>query len=173
MVSAAASGASPKPFSRSADTGSSVACTMARAWASASSRVTLPSRRPRVPAQAPLEVASAWKPSPARMRAEPASQGFGITNAPGPWCRARKRATLSFSLMVCLSGSLDDIDDELAGGVAPEHAGRFGDGDALGVVAAQAVDDAPGKGAHFARRVVGHNHLLGAGIDSSANASAS
>src|SRR5207244_4492289 len=86
MVSAAASGASPKPFSRSAETGSSVAATMARACASASSRVTLPSRRPRTPAEAPLDVASAWKPSAARMRTDPASQGFGITNAPGAWC---------------------------------------------------------------------------------------
>ena len=51
---------------------------------SASSRVTLPSRRPRMPAEAPLDVASAWKPSPARMRAEPASHGLGITKAPVP-----------------------------------------------------------------------------------------
>src|SRR5438093_685872 len=92
---AAAAGESPKPFSRSAETGRSVASTMARAWASASSRVTLPSRRPSVPAQAPLEVASAWKPRPARMRAEPGSQGLGITNAPGPWCSCRNRRVLS------------------------------------------------------------------------------
>src|SRR5262249_13816614 len=78
-VSAATLGSSPKPFSRSAETGRSVASTMARAWARASSRCTLPSRRPRMPAEAPLEVASAGKPRPARMRAEPASQGVGIT----------------------------------------------------------------------------------------------
>src|SRR5574341_508792 len=39
------------------------------------------SLRPRAEAEAALEVANAWKPSPARMRAEPASHGFGITNA--------------------------------------------------------------------------------------------
>ncbi len=34
------------------------------------------------------------------MRADPASQGFGITNAPGAWCNARKRMALSFWLTV-------------------------------------------------------------------------
>ncbi len=100
MVSAAASGASPKPFSRSAETGSSVAATIARACASASSRVTLPSRRPSVPAQAPLDVARAAKPSPARTRAEPASQGLGITKALDRSCSARKRTALSCWLIV-------------------------------------------------------------------------
>jgi hypothetical protein len=33
-----------------------------------------------VPACAPLEVASAGKPSPARILAEPASQAFAMTN---------------------------------------------------------------------------------------------
>ena len=98
MVSAAALGASPKPFSRSAETGRAVAATMARACASASSRVTFPSRRPSVPAQAPLDVASAAKPSPARTRAEPASHGLGITKAPGRSWRARNRAALSLWL---------------------------------------------------------------------------
>ena len=51
---------------------------------------------------APLEVASAWKPSAARMRAEPASQGFGITNAPGASWRARKRAAFSLWLTVMM-----------------------------------------------------------------------
>src|SRR5438445_424376 len=59
IVSAAAAGASPKPFSRSAETGRSVAAAIARQWASASSRVTAPSRLPSTPACAPLEVASA------------------------------------------------------------------------------------------------------------------
>src|SRR6266446_1792691 len=103
MVSAATAGASPKPFSRSAETGRSVASTMARPCASASSRVTLPSRRPRTPAAAPLEVASAWKPSPARMRADPASQGLGITKTPGASWSARNRAALSLWLAVMRS----------------------------------------------------------------------
>src|SRR5712664_1330313 len=107
MVSAAACGASPKPFSRSAETGRSVAMTMARACASASSRVTLPSRRPKVPAEAPLEVARAWKPSPARMRAEPASHGFAMTNAPGCSCSARNRFALSLWLVVIESPDMD------------------------------------------------------------------
>ena len=102
MVSAASAGASAKHFSRSALTGRSVASAMARQCASASSRVTLPSRRPSVPASAPLEVASAWKPSAARMRAEPASHGFGITNAPGASWRARKRAAFSLWLTVMM-----------------------------------------------------------------------
>ena len=95
MVSAAASGASPKPFSRSAETGRSVAAAMAPQCASASSRVTAPSRRPSTPACAPLEVASAGNPSAARARAEPASHAFAITNARGPRCRARRVAALS------------------------------------------------------------------------------
>src|SRR5271169_6474651 len=46
IVSATISGASPKPFSRSAETGRSVASQITRDWANASSRVTRPSRRP-------------------------------------------------------------------------------------------------------------------------------
>src|SRR5688572_878400 len=78
-VSAASRGSSAKQRSRSAETGSSVASTIARACSSASSRVTMPSRLPSVPACAPLDVASAWKPRPARTRAEPASQAFAMT----------------------------------------------------------------------------------------------
>ena len=84
IVSATTSGASPNPFSRSAETGKSVASTIMRACASASSRVSPPSLRPRAEAEAALDVANAWKPRPARMRAEPTSHGFGITKAPGP-----------------------------------------------------------------------------------------
>jgi large subunit ribosomal protein L13 len=51
---------------------------MARALAIASLRVSIPSRRPNVAAEAPLEVANASKPSPASILAEPASHGFGI-----------------------------------------------------------------------------------------------
>src|SRR3989442_9287944 len=103
IVSATTFGASPKHFSRSADTGRSTASTIMRAFASDSSRVTLPSRLPSTPALAPLEVASAGKPSAASTRAEPASHGLAITNARGPWCSARKRAALSLWLVVMRS----------------------------------------------------------------------
>src|SRR5512146_323548 len=102
MVSATTSGASPNPFSRSAETGNSVALTIRRACASASSRVSWPSRRPRAQAEAALDVAKAWKPSPARRRAEPVSQGLGTTKAHGPAWRARKRA--AFWCCVTLTG---------------------------------------------------------------------
>src|SRR5687767_8547023 len=124
MVSAAPFGASAKHFSRSADTGRSVASTMSFACASASSRVTLPSRRPSVPAEAPLEVASAWKPSAARMRAEPASHGLGITNASGPVCSARKRTALScwvVAMIVLLPGQR--VGRPARVGAGREHAG--------------------------------------------------
>src|SRR5258706_2865494 len=65
------------------------------ACALASSGVTRPSRRPRTPADAPLEVASATNPRPASTRAEPASQGFAITKADGPSWSFLKRAALS------------------------------------------------------------------------------
>ncbi len=83
IVSATTAGVSPKPFSRSAETGRSVASQMIRACAIASSRVTFPSRRPSVPAEAPEEVASAANPSDAIMRAEPPSQTLAMTKAPG------------------------------------------------------------------------------------------
>src|SRR5688572_657462 len=94
IVSAASSGASPNPFSRSAATGTSTASTNALACARASSRVTRPSSRPRVLAMAPLEVAMAGKPSPASTRALPASQALAITKMPLAWS-SRKRATRS------------------------------------------------------------------------------
>src|SRR6516162_6116163 len=52
----------------------------------------MPSRRPSTPAEAPLEVASAGKPSPARIRAEPASHALAIRKNPGAWCSARNRS---------------------------------------------------------------------------------
>ena len=52
--------------------------------ASASSRVSRPSLRPTAEAEAAPDVANAWKPRQARMRAEPTSHGFGIMKAPGP-----------------------------------------------------------------------------------------
>ena len=42
-----------------------------------------------------LVVASASKPSPARMRALPTSQGLGMTKVPGRSCNARKILALS------------------------------------------------------------------------------
>ena len=51
----------------------------------------VPSMRPSVKAKPELVVASALKPSASRTRAEPASQGFGITNGSPSW-RARKSA---------------------------------------------------------------------------------
>src|SRR5580765_8374225 len=85
IVSAAASGACPYPFSRSAATGRSVASTIALALERASSRVTepSPSRRPSVNASPALVVVRASKPRPARIRAVPASHGLGMTNASG------------------------------------------------------------------------------------------
>ena len=94
-VSATTSGAPPKPFSRSAETGRSVALTMTRACASASFRVSPPSLLPAAQAEAALDVANAWKPRPAKTRAEPTSHGFGMTKAPGASWRARKRAAFS------------------------------------------------------------------------------
>ena len=55
--------------------------------------VTPPSGRPRVKAKAELVVARALNPSAVRTLAEPASQGFGMTNG-SPRCRSRKRLAL-------------------------------------------------------------------------------
>src|SRR6516164_5990925 len=65
----------------------------------------MPSRRPSTPAEAPLEVASAGKPSPARIRAEPASHALAMTKNPGAWCNARNRSAFSCWLDV-ISGLL-------------------------------------------------------------------
>src|SRR5690348_6474670 len=54
-------------------------------WAATSSRVTLPSRRPRVKAKPELVVARALKPRAVRTFAEPASQAFAITKASPSW----------------------------------------------------------------------------------------
>src|SRR4051794_10115758 len=64
-----------------------------------SSRVTSPSARPSVNAKPELVVASALKPSSSSMRAEPASQGFGITNGSPSW-RARKSVGLAGKLVL-------------------------------------------------------------------------
>src|SRR5690242_14753509 len=65
---------------------------MAAAWAIASSRVTFPSRRPRVAANPLLVVARAAKPSEANSFAEPRSHGLGSSSGSGPLCSARKRS---------------------------------------------------------------------------------
>src|ERR1700754_3146568 len=62
-VSATPSGSSANPFSRSADTGTSLADAIWAAWVIASSRVTEPSRRPSDAAKPLLVVARASKPS--------------------------------------------------------------------------------------------------------------
>src|SRR6516225_392833 len=98
-VSATASGASPKPFSRSAETGRSVASAIMREWASASSRVSPWSLLPMAAAAAALEVASASNPSPARTFAEPTSHGFGMTKHGARWSLLKR---LAFSL--CAAG---------------------------------------------------------------------
>jgi hypothetical protein len=67
---------------------------MVQACAIASSMETLPSSRPSVPAEAPLDVASAGKPCEARMRAVPPSQQLAMTKVPLR-CRARKRCARS------------------------------------------------------------------------------
>ena len=82
-----------KQSSRSADTGRSVAATIAAACSIASARVTDPSCRPSVVAKPLLVVASASKPSDASSRAEPASHGLGMSSGvPGTCSAANARA---------------------------------------------------------------------------------
>ncbi len=90
MVSATAAGSSAKAFSRSADTGRSVAATMTAAWTRASSLLTEPSFRPSVAAKPELVVASASNPSDASSLAEPRSHGFGSRRGSPARCRDRK-----------------------------------------------------------------------------------
>jgi len=72
-------GASAECFGRT----KSVALRIARALASASSPVSLPSRRPSVSAAEPLEVAKASRPTPVRILTEPTSQG-GLESKTSP-----------------------------------------------------------------------------------------
>src|SRR5690348_4436141 len=97
IVSAASSGDSPNPSSRSAATGRSVASAMSFAFASVSSRVTEPSPScfPMVKARPALVVVSASNPRPARIFAVPASQGFGMTKMPGRLWSAWNRRPFS------------------------------------------------------------------------------
>src|SRR2546423_1915087 len=72
---------------------------MAAACSTTSSSVALPSRRPSVKANPELVVASALNPSAASTRAEPASHGFGSTNASPAW-RSRKSAAFCSCLLL-------------------------------------------------------------------------
>src|SRR4051794_14858831 len=102
MVSATPSGSWANAFSRSAETGRSVAAAIAAAWPIASSRVTPPSSRPSVAAWPLLVVASASKPSEPSRTAEPASHGLGMSSgAPGRWS-SRKRAAFSAWALIAL-----------------------------------------------------------------------
>ena len=65
-----------------------IAAAIVAAWAIASSRVTDPSRRPRVAAKPLLVVARAWNPSQASSRADPWSQGLGSSRGRPGWCTA-------------------------------------------------------------------------------------
>src|SRR5215212_7650647 len=69
--------------------GRSVTWSSAATCAATSSSVTPPSSRPSVNAKPELVVASALKPSASKTRAEPASQGFGMTKGCPSWS-ARK-----------------------------------------------------------------------------------
>src|SRR5262249_59993399 len=71
---------SKSPFS-----GTSVAAAISRKWASIMPRGTLPSGMPWVKANPALVVASALNPNPCRYRAEPTSQGLGMTKHPSAW----------------------------------------------------------------------------------------
>src|SRR5215470_6868188 len=64
----------------------------------ASSRVTLPSGRPRVAANPLLVVARAVKPKEANNCADPRSHGFGMSSGCSPLCRVRNRAHFSLWL---------------------------------------------------------------------------
>ena len=66
--------------------------TSASTCATTSSSVTFPSRRPSVKAKPELVVASALNPSASSTRAEPASQGFGITNGSPAWSSSKRTA---------------------------------------------------------------------------------
>jgi hypothetical protein len=77
------------PFSRSADTGRSVALANSRQWWIIISKPTAPSGRPREKAKPALVVASALNPSDASSLAVPISHGLGMTNALRASCSAR------------------------------------------------------------------------------------
>src|SRR5687768_17323751 len=83
---------SAKPPSRSADTGTSTAAAIARPCSIASSRVTVPSSRPRVAACPELVVANASNPRSTSTFADPRSQAFGMTRTPSRRWSSRNRS---------------------------------------------------------------------------------
>ena len=98
-------------------TGSEVASTIARAFASVSARPIAPSAsgRPRENANPALVVASASNPSVASILAEPASQGLGIANAPGlawrDWNASARAANQSKDAAVDAKSSANKAED--------------------------------------------------------------
>src|SRR5580704_15637268 len=103
IVTATLSGSAAKQSSRSAETGMSTARVRSPEWASTSSRVIAPSRRPRVTAKPPLVVAMAAQPMEAKRRAEPSSHALGMrSGVPGTW-RARKVSAFSDCEVVVMS----------------------------------------------------------------------
>ena len=99
-LTATSSGASAKPFSKSALTGRSVAATSRRRCASTSSRLISPSSLPAAQAAPALVEAIALKPSRARRTALPASQALGMTKKPLAW---RSRKTLRRAAVVIVT----------------------------------------------------------------------
>ena len=91
------SGLSAKPLSKSALTGSSVAATSARKYASTVGRGICPSAQPCDHAAPELVEASALKPSCASQCAEPTSHGLGMTKQPlaCSWRKAARRAAIA------------------------------------------------------------------------------
>src|SRR5688572_5028733 len=104
IVSATVFSSSPKPFSRSALTGRSVAAAISVTCASIRSRPTWLSSTPMENANPALVVASASKPSFASIFAVPTSQGFGMMKASGRACSARNASAFcNWVLMACLA----------------------------------------------------------------------
>src|SRR5713226_9091461 len=83
---------------------------MTRQFSITSARLTelVPYTRPRELASPRLVVASDSKPREASSRAVPASQGFGMMNAPGRSCSARNAA--AFSTGVFMASGLLEVD---------------------------------------------------------------
>jgi hypothetical protein len=110
--SATPAASAPKPLSKSAFTGRSVAATISCRCASAMSREMPPSRLPCDQAKPELVVASALNPRLCRKRALPTSQGFGMTKHPdlcSSW-KARRLAAMMgrVSAMGGLQGDVDE-----------------------------------------------------------------
>src|SRR6266568_3824472 len=83
----------------------------------------LPSSRPSVNAKPELVVASALNPSASRTRADPASQGFGITKG-SPVCRARKASPSSCCVLMAASVARCEDADGVSNRADPPDADR-------------------------------------------------